>query len=166
MNVSTLTVRMNIVIVPPWLLALSMRWCHMVHKISYFSRLSPLTLFIVVGKWAFHVDDDSIKFCDLIRLRGFLALFRRKKFLDSSLTRKLMLGHLFSHSIVQNRDRFKKLSLQLYKLDRKFVIWIIVGTFFFPFILSHPFANNDTKSALQMTQWVGSPEISIEWQHH
>lgn len=34
------------------------------------SFLGSLSFFIVVGKWAFHVDDDSIKFCDLIRLRA------------------------------------------------------------------------------------------------
>lgn len=66
----------------------SYRWCHMVHKISYFpshsirlSAFSPLPVpsldafFIVVGKWAFHVDDDSIKFCDLIRLRKLFWQF-------------------------------------------------------------------------------------------
>lgn len=33
----------------------------------------PSFAFIVVGKWAFHVDDDSIKFCDLIRLWRWLS---------------------------------------------------------------------------------------------
>lgn len=71
MNVSTMTVRVESCYCyrrppPPY-----RGWCHPVHKISYFSRYvrgNRFRLFIVVGKWAFHVDDDSIKFCDLIRL--------------------------------------------------------------------------------------------------
>jgi hypothetical protein len=54
MNVSTLTEQMNIVILPPLDCFTSpYRWCHMVHKISYFlvsqTSLSPLSLCDVCG---------------------------------------------------------------------------------------------------------------------